>query len=648
MEAHKVRGGGNSVPSQPMQIHWPNLSTKNDTTVSPTPTAPAKDLHTPSSDISPVVWDHEWYYYSVITGITPEHLNQFQDPSLAESKALAALDPDTEMSNIDDESLLLSMLEYCRQDDDEDPSSGDQTPASEAWEYWEEIPELKTYNIDSETLVEVLKDPLDTLFQEWVGEICCADTGGEERPSPSSSSAVRSSGQQPSRSKRKRADDPGNEDSGGPPNKLRTTEKRSRKLMPLHKSLACPYFKKDSRRHRACCGFGFTKISYVKAHIYRKHAIPIYCPICRDSFENVQLRDDHNRERNCEAVENEAAPDGITSEQRDWLHQRGPRGLTEEQQWFRTFEFLFPGHPVPRSPYNDTTFSEDMLNFRDYVSSAAAQEILLQRVRENPIWTTELEAIFRPDLVHGLDQLYWRWAATDHHQSGQEPAIQSSSQESGTSSTLAGDEDADASTSDSQTRVGERSDQSTREPLEEEAFEPGISATVDEREQGEEPRVEPSEALLVFKEVELEERKVDEEDQMPPRQLNHDGIDLVLNQHQCLTGLPEDLGLAGLEYADYDPLAISNDIDYGLSAADYALLNPVDDIEGAEDWISNIVLPDHEASLPLGGPEGSAVYGPSVDLGVVSLGDPAPAVDKGKKADSKELDDFIRAPRPPT
>lgn len=511
---------------------------------------------------------------TLILSSQPSHLSTTFDckTHLSQSQnRLQRLNPDTEISNTKDESTLWMMespgkLEYCRQDDDEYRSSGDPTPSSEAWEYWEEIPELKTYKIDSETLVEALKDPRDTLFQEWIGEVCCDDAGGEEGPSPSSSSAVPSGGQKPSKSKLKRVDNPENEDCDGRLNKLRTTEKRSWKLMLLHKLLACLYFKKYSRHHRACCGFGGTKISYVKANLYRKHTIPIYCPICREYFENVQLRDDHNRQMNCEAVENVAAPDGITSEQRDWLHQRGPRSFTEEQQWFRIFEFLFPGHPVPHSAYNDTTFSEDLLNFRDYISSPAGQEILLQGVRENSIWTPGLEAIFRPDLVHGLDQLYWIWAATEHRQSGQPPAIETPSQEPRTLYSLAGSEDANASTS--VFRPGESIDTSTQEPLEEEAFEPEISATVDEPVQAEEPHVESSEAHA-FAEVDLEDRKINEEDQMPPRQLNHDGINLILGQQQWLAGLPEDLGLVGLEYTDYDPLTFPNDIDYGFSAANY-------------------------------------------------------------------------------
>lgn len=334
----------------------------------------------------------------------------------------------------------------------------------------------------------------------------------------------------------------------------------------------------------------------MKAHLYRKHAIPIYCPVCRESFENVQLRDDHSRERNCEAAQNGIAPDGITSEQRDWLHQRGPRNFNEEEQWFRIFEFLFPGHPLPRSAYNDTTFSEDLLDFRDYISAPAAQDILLQRVRENSRWTPELEAIFRPDLVHGLDQLYWRWAAAGNHVAGHTPAIESPSQETRILPTYSANNTVTTPASQLEIRPGQNSP--GLEIATEEAPERVTSVTLDRLEQDVGSHLEQAEAFA-FADFELEERKVDEVYQLPPRQLNRDGIDLVLDEYQWQ---PADL--TGLEYTDYDPLAVMNDIHYGISEADFALLNPPDDVGGAEEWVSNLDLPGSESSLDPQGPEG--------------------------------------------
>lgn len=288
-------------------------------------------------------------------------------------------------------------------------------------------------------------------------------------------------------------------------NKPRITGKSARKIIPLHETLACPYLKKDPRRHSACCGFGFSKISYMKAHLYRKHAIPIYCQICKRSFENVQLRDDHSRDRNCELIENIHTPDGITPEQRDWLHQRGPRSFSNEQQWFRVFEFLFPRHPLPRSPYNDTEFSEDLLNFRNFISEPTGQDILLQGVLED---RPELETIFRPDVAQGLNGLYQRWAARKNDENRPTSPVKSPSQEPVTSSAQSTREEADP-LSPSSNSVGP-------EIAAREASGGGTSAAVPDLQEVEEPQLDSLEALA-FAEYELEERKVDEAGRMPPR-----------------------------------------------------------------------------------------------------------------------------------
>lgn len=424
------------------------------------------------------------------------------------------------------------------------------------------------------------------------------------------------------------------EDADARPNKLRITEKRSRKLTPLHKSLACPYFKKDSRRHGACRGFGFTKISYMKAHIYRKHAIRIYCEVCQQPFENVQLRDNHSRERNCDPIENVQAPDGITSEQRDWLHQRGPRNFSEEEQWFRIFEFLFPGHPRPRSPYNDTTFSEDLLNFRDFISGPTAQEILFQRVRENSNWTPGLEAIFRPDLVHGLDQLYWRWAGREHGGS-QAAATTSPSRETGAASTRSTNEGTTLPESQPETSLCEGSALSPGDIGTHEAPTTGAtSATAQDQQEDEEPRLDSAEALA-FADYELEERKVDEADQPPPRQLNHDGIALVPEQE-----LWPPADFSETDHADYDSLALPNDFGYGLSTAGDAFFSSLDDIEGAEDWGYNFDLLDYEASLPMRDPEHPPADESPVDVRVTETGG-EPDIRDEESTDSGNSDDFI-------
>ncbi|KAL1879295.1 hypothetical protein Daus18300_001876 [Diaporthe australafricana] len=582
--------------------------------------------------------DPHQHFHSIATVATPEQLQLLRDVHLVTSKDQTKHEEDARAPRTKDEPQLpfgsSSESRYSNGDEDSQYSPGDPTPASEAWECWEESPRLSDYNIDGETLADVFNDPLESLYQEWLGENHCENSGRDKNSSASSStlSGALSNGPAQPDTKRKRVDNASDQEPETPPHKSRVAEKKSRKLMPLHKLLACPYFKKDPRRHRACCGFGAKKISYMKGHIYRKHAIPIYCPVCRQSFENLQLRDDHSRERSCIPVDGPQPSDGITSEQRDWLHQRGPRNLNEEQQWFRVFGFLFPGHPPPHSPYNDTVFSEDLLDFRDFIGEPPAQEILLHRVRDNPMWSPELEAIFRPDLVHGLDQLYWTWAATGHREAVQMTARVTANnspvQETQTESALLVSEDAPPLTSDTET-----SSQTLRG-----ASEDATAAVVYAVEPDSQSGVEVDAALAIG-DFELPERKVDESEELP-RELNHDGIAIIPPQHE---GLSFDFpGLEHIEYEDIDSFVLPDDIQYDSFHIDHNFFNSGEGSEAIETWTNGFDLRCHQTSAPL---EGTDEGESSVDL-ENTLMDAVAVVDDEKAADMLEMDEFLVIPEP--
>lgn len=623
VEAHKVRGsdpeptwGWNQ--QVPVATTSPEKETASFATASSAkPTERAESPVMPTWDVGPVLSNSEWYSYSLTAVIASKQLGILQDLSLSDSKTLEEPDPDAGMSDTRDKAAILMELQQnlkcAKEGDDDQTSSDDPTPNSEAWEFWEEIPELDGSNIDGDVFLKVFKSPLDMLFKEWLGGIYCQ---GGDGASGSSSSSFRShqSGQQQPTSKRRRIENVENDDREANSKKLRTTEKQSRKLTPLHKLLACPYFKTNSRHHEACAGFGAKKLSYVKSHIYKKHAIAIYCPVCQQTFENVRLRDSHTRDRNCEPDESAPTPDGITSEQRNWLHQRGPRDLTEEEQWYRIFKFLFPGHKRPHSPYNDTAYSEDLLNFRDFISQPTAREILLQRLRENVAWTSELELIFRPDLEHGLDQLYAGWVATRHIDSGQIPARESPLQDPEASTqSMAGDRS--NSGTGSETRVDEQNDPSVPEHAPEHT--PRNGATLD--------------VMDDLIELELEERKIDESDQMPPRQLNHDGIALVPNQPQWLPAeLPE------ADDMDYGPLNldISNDINEAYFEMGDAFLNPFDGQGGVDPRQLSLDL-GFEEPLSFEAEGYSRVHEPLEGLRKSFAEGVAASIDKGKETDPK-------------
>lgn len=238
--------------------------------------------------------------------------------------------------------------------------------------------------------------------------------------------------------------------------------------------------------------------------------------------------------------------------------------------------------------------------------------------------------------MHGLDQLYWRWAAAGSHGTGSAPAIESPSQETGTSSAYSANNTITAP--DSQPEMRPDHNSPGLEIATEEAPERTTSVTLDRLEQDVGPHLEESEALAVDG-FELEERKVDEEYQLPPRQLNHDGIDLVLDEYQWQ---PADL--SGLEYTDYDPLAVMNGIHYGIFEEDFALLNPPDDAGGAEEWVSNLDLPGSESSLDLQGQEAPPPVESSANTQVEST-----RKDKvGSAEQAGGFDDFVMIPQPRT
>lgn len=307
-------------------------------------------------------------------------------------------------------------------------SPGESTPGSDPTESWQESEDER--DIDCDTILQLLRTPLDELFEKWL-EGFREHNGGQGASSPSkpAQKPTDDSTRQHPESTRKRANDSDEQDTDKKSNKPYSAGKKRRKTMPLDTQLACPYFKKDPQRYRGCCGYGGKKLSYVKQHIGRSHNLSLYCPVCMVYFTEDRLRDDHIIARSCEPLEGQQAPEGITLDQRLWLGRRGPSNLSEEKHWYRIFEYLFPGHPLPRSPYNDTTFSEEFFDFREHLGQPAGLDMLLSRVRQDPSWTTDHEATFVPDIQQGLGQLYWAWAAARQGQSDQAITVENPIQE---------------------------------------------------------------------------------------------------------------------------------------------------------------------------------------------------------------------------
>jgi hypothetical protein len=115
--------------------------------------------------------------------------------------------------------------------------------------------------------------------------------------------------------------------------------------------LACPMYKYDKTRHRGCSRLQLTRVRDVKQHLVRRHRMPIYCPICKQSFSDEKSRDVHTNELACKEPPGGVSITGITEEQREALSRRVNRSLDEAGQWNSIWDILFPGRPRPGSPY---------------------------------------------------------------------------------------------------------------------------------------------------------------------------------------------------------------------------------------------------------------------------------------------------------
>jgi hypothetical protein len=125
------------------------------------------------------------------------------------------------------------------------------------------------------------------------------------------------------------------------------------------RTLACPYYKSFPTQFTRCLFRNqLTSTSFVLQHLNRCHMRPIQCPICNQSFDKANERDQHLRQQTCRP---EAGPiqgsladngwEGIDAHQLALLRGRPKRGLTEAERWYAIWNVLFPHTPRPDSPY---------------------------------------------------------------------------------------------------------------------------------------------------------------------------------------------------------------------------------------------------------------------------------------------------------
>ncbi|KAL2008441.1 hypothetical protein VTN00DRAFT_6635 [Thermoascus crustaceus] len=145
----------------------------------------------------------------------------------------------------------------------------------------------------------------------------------------------------------------------------------------MEKKFACPYFKRNPlkyQRVRSCPGPGWHTVHRMKEHLYRRHALPIRCPRCYQSFKSDEALKNHQRApQSCEVCEEDTI-EGFDKEQEKKLKSRKRSSLkqSEEDRWREVYRILFPDDlpsSIP-SPYYDYDLAFKQLSAKSPESAA--------------------------------------------------------------------------------------------------------------------------------------------------------------------------------------------------------------------------------------------------------------------------------------
>lgn len=114
------------------------------------------------------------------------------------------------------------------------------------------------------------------------------------------------------------------------------------------RKLACPFFLRDREKHLDCLHFNLKRAKDVKQHIQRKHR--------SQNFERDALGSDYQRLLTSGATQTDVrlqlgtCSETMSPAQSSKLSMRNSIGQSEEEQWFKMWEILFPDASVTERP----------------------------------------------------------------------------------------------------------------------------------------------------------------------------------------------------------------------------------------------------------------------------------------------------------
>lgn len=223
-----------------------------------------------------------------------------------------------------------------------------------------------------------------------------------------------------------------NEDMSPPSKRITQLEGRKRQ-----QQLACPYWKRNSSKHRGCFSKTLRRIRDVKQHLSRKHTPEFYCECCFAIFtdgDEHQIHITHVTGEVCTRGPS-AVLDGVSHQQHRQLSRKSDSKLSEQEQWFSVWDTLFPGSQRPTSAYLDSELSAEISGFREYCFQYGPSK--LGQALEGEVPETEKRRHLMSIIQAGLNQLFDAWhsnckSSRISPDNAQSSTSQSNRQDSGT------------------------------------------------------------------------------------------------------------------------------------------------------------------------------------------------------------------------
>ncbi|KAH6632854.1 hypothetical protein F5144DRAFT_488764 [Chaetomium tenue] len=166
---------------------------------------------------------------------------------------------------------------------------------------------------------------------------------------------------------------------------------------------ACPYFQRNPKKYRkwtSCPGPGWDEVHRVKTHLYRRHALPIQCPRCWETFKtDGQLQLHLQQDPPCSVQRNRTIQEGFTKDQEKRLRSRKKThaDMTDEDKWREIYMILFPDDEqsaIP-SPYYESKGGDEN---QELGGSGELEDYATFIRREMPtLVRRELETLFREE-----------------------------------------------------------------------------------------------------------------------------------------------------------------------------------------------------------------------------------------------------------